>query len=365
MLAPKVAETLLSFKYRGMSAMSEAAVFQDLVDQICNSGTISAEDVLALRRQVFPDGVVSAEEAETVFRLDHACEDKAAEWTRFYVDALTDYFVWQSKPRGYVNDAQARALIDNIERDGRIDAMSELELLLNAVHWCVACPAELSRIALTAVKDSVLSPEAAAYGSNRPPAVIAPADVELIRKVIYAPGSPGGFTVTREEAEILFALERATIAEENAPAWPDLFAKGVANALMFPRGAPQVPDAEEALRRERWLEERGSVGNLLVGVGKALATGNIPVREAFQEADVFGTHRAQETREKEEARVTEALAREAIDADEAQWLIAQLGKAADFGEGFSEGERQLLAFIKANSPAIDPALQPLIDKAGV
>ena len=144
--------------------MSEAAVFQDLVDQVCNSGTISADDVLALRRQVFPDGAVSAEEAEAVFRLDHACGDKAAEWTRFYVDALTDYFVWQSKPRGYVNDAQARALIDNIQRDGRIDAASELELLLNVVHWCMACPAELSRIALSAVKDSVLTPEAAAYG---------------------------------------------------------------------------------------------------------------------------------------------------------------------------------------------------------
>jgi len=345
--------------------MSEAAVFQDLVDQVCNSGTISADDVLALRRQVFPDGAVSAEEAEAVFRLDHACGDKAAEWTRFYVDALTDYFVWQSKPRGYVNDAQARALIDNIQRDGRIDAASELELLLNVVHWCMACPAELSRIALSAVKDSVLTPEAAAYGSNRPPAVIAPADVALIRKVIYAPGSPGGFTVTREEAEILFALERATIGEENAPAWPDLFAKGVANALMFPRGAAQVPDADEALRRERWLEELGSVGNLLAGVGKAVASGDIPVGDAFKEADLFGTHCAQEMREKEQARVTEALAREAIDAEEAQWLIAQLDKTADSSGAFSEGERQLLAFIKANSPAIDPALTPLIDKAGI
>ena len=345
--------------------MSEAAVFQDLVDQICAAGTISADDVLALRRQVFPDGVVSAEEAEAAFRLDHACADKAAEWGRFYVDALTDYFVWQSKPRGYVNDAQARELIDNIQRDGRIDAESELELLLNVVHWCVACPAELSRVALEAVKASVLAPESAAYGSNRPPAVIAPSDVELIRKVIYAPGSPGGFTVTREEAEVLFALERATIAEENAPAWPDLFAKGVANALMFPRGAPQVPDAAEALRRERWLEERGSIGNLLAGVGKAIAGRDIPVREAFKEADVFGSHRAREAREEEQARVSEALSREAIDAEEACWLIAQMDKTADFGGSFSEGERQLLAFIKANSPSIDPALQPFLDKSGV
>jgi hypothetical protein len=341
--------------------MSEVAYFQDLVDQICATGKITAEDVLALRRQVFPDGVVSAEEAEAVFRLDHACRDKSAEWTRFYVDALTDYFVWQSTPRGYVNEAQSRELIDNIRRDGRIEATSELELLLNVVHWCVACPAELSYLALDAVKNSVLAPETAAYGSNRPPAVIAPADVELIRKVIYAPGSPGGFTVTREEAEVLFALERATIAEENAPAWPDLFAKGIANALMFPRGAPEVPDAAEAMRRERWLEAKGSIGNLLAGVGKAVARADIPVREAFKEADVFGTHRAREAREKEQARLSEALAREAIDADEAHWLIAQIGK----GEALTDGERQLLAFIKENSPSIDPALEPLLAQAGV
>ena len=53
------------------------------------------------------------------------------------------------------------------------------------------------------------------------------------------------------------------------------------------------------------------------------------------------------------------LTREAIDAEEAQWLIGQLGKT----ENFSEGVRQLLAFIKANSPSIDPALEPLIDEA--
>jgi hypothetical protein len=341
--------------------MSEVAYLQDLVDQICAAGKITADDVLALRRQVFPDGVVTAEEAEAVFRLDHACGEKASQWTRFYVDALTDYFVWQSTPRGYVNEAQCRALIGNIQHDGRIDATSELELLLNVVHWCVACPAELSRSALAALKDSVLSPDTAAYGSNRPPAVIAPADVELIRKVIYAPGSPGGFTVTREEAEVLFALDRATIAEENAPAWPDLFAKAVANALMFPRGAPMVPDAAEALRRERWLEEKGSIGNLLAGVGKALASGDIPVGAAFKEADVFGTHRAREARDKEQVRVREALSRETIDAEEARWLIDQIGKT----EGMSDGERRLLAFIKENAPAIDPALEPLLAAAGV
>ena len=62
--------------------------------------------------------------------------------------------------------------------------------------------------------------------------MISPADVQLIRKVIYAPGSAGGFTVTLEEAELIFDLNDATIAAENAPGWGDLFVKAIANHLI-------------------------------------------------------------------------------------------------------------------------------------
>ena len=216
-------------------------------------------------------------------------------------------------------------------------------------------------MALESIKESILSPATACYGSNRPPAVIAPTDVELIRKVIYAPGSPGGFTVTRGEAELLTTLDQGSDAEENAATWPDLFAKAVANALMFPRGAPIVPDAQEAKRRERWLEERRGVGDLLFGMGKALFKGDVPFREAAREADVTGAHRAREAREEDDAIFHEAMSREAIDPEEAHWLIGKIGGAG----GLTKGAVQLLRFIKNNSPSIDPALDPLFDKAGL
>lgn len=340
--------------------MSEAAVFEDLVGRICASGRISAEDVLALRRQVFPDGVVSSAEAAAVFRLDEACAEKSPEWTRFYVDALTDYFVWQSQPRGYVDEARARELLDAVHRDGRIDALSELELLLNVVHWCVDCPAELSHAALDAVKQSVLRPKGAPFGAGRQPAVITAEDVELIRRLIYAPGSPGGIAITREEAELLFALDRETDSEQNAESWAELFAKAVASAVMFPRGAPQVPDAAEVLRRERELQEGGGIGGLLAGIGKAVAGGEVRFREAYEEADLFGSERAEALREREDAEAREALSREAVTAAETAWLVEQLERSA----GFSPAEHRLLAFIAANSPEIDPALARLIEKAG-
>ncbi len=341
--------------------MSDVAVLDDLVEDLCAKGRITGEDVLALRRSVFPDGVVDAAEAAAVFRLDHACKEKDATWTQFYVDALTDYFVWQSKPRGYVSEEQAQNLIAEITHDGHIDAQSELELLLNIVHWATSCPEALAVQALEAVRESVLAPAKAAYGSNRPPAVIAPADVEILRKVIHGPGSAGGFTVTRREAEVLFELNDATQEVENAPSWQDLFVKAIASHLMFPRGAPVIPDADEALRRETWLEERRGIGSLLMDVGRAVRRLDVPLGEAWKEVDPFGSEAAKAERAREEAQLQEAFTREAIDADEAAWLTSRVMSDGSL----HDNERALLAFIKANSPQIDPSLAPLFEKAGI
>lgn len=341
--------------------MNHVSLISTFTEELIAKGSIGADDVLRLRQELWKDGIVSREEAEAVFRLDHACGERAPEWTRFYVDALTDYFVWQAKPRRHVSEESARFLIENVLGDGRINGTTELELLVNVAYWCESCPEMLALFALQAIKDSVLSPETAVYGSNRPPAVIGPGDVEIVRRTIYAPGSPGGFTVTQREAELMFELNNATIAAENAPGWGDLFAKAVANFLMFPRGAPIVASADEVLNRERWLQERQGVGDLLANIGKSAARLDIPFREAWEAVDPTGAAQAQRERAADDARIRDAMSRESIDADEAQWLIAQIN-----ADGvLHENERRLLAFIRENAHAIDPLLEDYMEKAGI
>jgi hypothetical protein len=349
--------------------MSQVSPSSNIVEDLVARGSITADDVLQLRRAVFANGVVERAEAEAVFRLDRVCSTKAPEWARFYVDALTDFFVWQTEPRGYVDQDLANFLAGSVLHDEHIDSTSELELLINVVHWAVSCPAGLSLLVLKAVKESVLTPETASYGSNRPPKVISPADVEIMRRAIYAPGSPGGFTVTREEAELMFALSDATADSENAPSWDDLFAKAVANYLMFPRGAPVVPSAEEVKRRERWLQERRGVGALLMDVAKesGRSVGQFAkmdlskLGDAYEDVDPFGRVADRKAQEQEAGRVREALSREAIDEGEANWLIGKIN-----ADGMvHENERALLRFIKENSPSIHPALSQILEKAGL
>ncbi len=332
-----------------------------LVDDIIAKGAVSAEDVLQLRRTMFQDGLIDRREAEQVFAIDAACTGKAPEWSAFFVEALTDHVVWKVEPKKYVSDENAEFLITHILRDGKVDGETELELLINVVHWAISSPPPLALLAMRAIRDSILEPETACYGSNRPPAVISPADVALLRKVVYAAGSPGGYTITREEAELIVALNQATRGSERPDSWDDLFVKAVANYLMFPGAPPHVPTAEEELRRERWLDERRGVGGFLKDVGSSFRRLDIPVQDAWREFDPFGTQAAREQQEKERAQLAAAMSRESIDPAEAQWLLANIGASGPL----EENEKALLAFIRKNAPAIDPALEPLLERAGV
>jgi hypothetical protein len=341
--------------------MAEVSLSVNIFEEIAARGAITAQDVLHLRQGVFKDGIVDREEAEAVFRLDQAVKTKDPSWTQFYVDALTDYFVWQAKPSGYVGEEQARLLIDNIACDGRIDGASELELLLNVIRWARSCPETLSVFVLEAVRDAVLSPQTAAFGFRGAPAVITEADVEVVRALIYAGGSGGGFTVTRREAELLFELNDASRPAENAPGWQDLFVKAIASHLMFPRGAPEVADAEEVLRRDTWLKERGTVGGLFKRIGASVARGDIPLGEIWRDIDIFGSAAAREQRAREETQLREALDRKSIEEAEAEWLIGRIR----LDGVLQPNERALLAFLKDNAPNVHPSLDDLLAKAGV
>jgi len=327
------------------------------LDALAGKAEITEDDVLALRRDVFADGIADREEAEQVFRIERGASEKHPSWTAFYVDALTDHVVWKVEPKKYVSEDNARFLIDHIMADGRVQSASELELLINVLHWSLSCPEELAVLALEAVRDSVLDPDHAAYGAGRRPAVIDAADVALIRKVTHAGGGGGGFTVTRHEAEILFELNDATIDADNDPAWRDLFVKAIAAHLLFPRGAPMVPSAAEALRRERWLEGRRGIGGLLRAVGgQAMRVDPVGT---WQTADPFGTRRAREDAAREAAELGEAMARERVDSDEAEWLAGRVGHDGRL----HPNERALLAFVQDNARDIDPALKALLAQA--
>jgi hypothetical protein len=258
-----------------------------------------------------------------------------------------------------VDGAGARFLIENITVDGRVDGRTELELLVNVVHWAESVPEDLILLMLQAVKESVVTPFRAPYGRGRNAGTVTATDVQLVRRAVYAPGGGGSYTVTRREAEMIFAINDATVGSDNDPGWQDLFVKAIASHLMFPRPAPKPMSAEAYNRREAWLEESRGVGRLLADVGRNVA--RFYLAEGWSSWDPFGARAAAERKAQEESRLREALARESIDAAEARWLLTRI---ADDG-ALHPNEIALLKLIRANAPSVDPALEELFARTGV
>ena len=67
----------------------------ELETEVLSSGSISAEGVLALRRAIYGDGEIKHDEADFLFHLNQKSGQNDPTWDEFYVEALTDYFVWK------------------------------------------------------------------------------------------------------------------------------------------------------------------------------------------------------------------------------------------------------------------------------
>lgn len=315
-------------------------------------GRISADDVLMLRGEVFRDGVVTRGEAESLFALDAASTDKCAEWPAFFVEAVTDYIVHQEKPAGYVSQDNADWLVGCISRDGLVDSLTEVEMLVATLEKARSAPQSLVAYALKQVRDAVLEGKGPLVsGGALEPGVVGKAEVDLVRRILYAFGGDGNIAITKAEAEILFDINDHSAEHRNHPSWSELFVKAMTNFAMCASGY-QAPTRVEALRQEIFIESADP--NIPNFFARMLSGGLRGILDAYSAPeDVDNDWEARN-------RAAEALARkaEAVDAGEAKWLAGMIGR----DRLLHDNEKALLTLIKHASPSIHPDFWPLIDK---
>ncbi|RUV55114.1 MAG: hypothetical protein EOS23_19170 [Mesorhizobium sp.] len=319
---------------------------------LTSKNRITAEDVVMLRREVFGDGVVTRGEAEALFALDAKAKDKCAQWPVFFVEAVTDFIVHQEKPAGYISQDNADWLVRAISRDGMVDSRTELELLVHVLEKAKSSPNGLCVYALAQVANAVLDGKGPLMHDGKlVPGLIAKAEVELLRRILYAHGGDGNIAITRAEAEMLFKINERTAAANNDPSWNDLFVKAIANFVMCSAGY-EAPIRDVALRRDSFFEQaEPGIGSFF---GRMVSGGLAGIMEAYRAPGDI------ESEWESKNKAAEALARraETIDASEAKWLAERIGR----DRPLRENERALLTLIKHASPEIHPVLKPLIDK---
>jgi hypothetical protein len=326
-------------------ALAPVEPLASLACRLAAADRLGAEEVRDLRRLVYADDSVSRDEAVILLELESAVGPGAAvEWRQFLIEALTDHMVNQVRPAGFIRDEDAGWLIDRLD-DTIAPGPNGFAMLLAVMERARSVPDTLAAFGLRVVERVVLSGQGAnVTGECHAPGRVTTADVAALRRVLHVASSEGFGQVTRAEAEVLFGIAEATIDAPNDPAFPDLFARAVANHILSP-GGRLPPAAAEVLRRETWLDESRP---LHVGIGSFFrsAVASVGRRDAAPEPTVTALE-------------TGPLSPDRIDAAEAQWLAERIGRDGRL----SEAEHRLLTFLQAETGALPTALAALVTKS--
>ena len=288
--------------------------FEALAAHVAEDGQVTHEDILALRRLGWGDGKIHREEAEAIFALNRELVAPHADWVDFFVEALSDFVINGTAPRGYVDDQEANWLINALDADGRLETMAELELLVRVMELAQNVPDRLKHYALKQIEDAVLTGTGPTRcGGELSAHHITEAECRLVRRIVFSCAGHGPAAVSRHDAEMLFRLKDETLGAPNAAEWKQLFVHGVGNYLMgFTRPGAQLSHA-----RMKELESFMDSGEHGIGrfMGR-MASAAPQVRNHF--GRVFGKKQA------EPDNFDRMVQGEVVTQDERNWLDSQI-----------------------------------------
>ncbi|MFK4004662.1 hypothetical protein [Qipengyuania sp. NPDC077563] len=255
--------------------------FDVLTRRIAEDGRVSADELLELRRSAWPDGVISKDEAEAIFALNRQLTERGPDWTDFFVEAIGEFVVNQIAPKGYVDDANAAWLMAQVDADGELGSMAELETLVRIFEIAKNVPQALKDYAIRQMETAVVEGTGPTRrGGDLEAGNVNATEARLLRRAIFAPASDRPAGVSQSEAEMLFRIKNVTLTADNAPEWKQLFVQGVASYVEgFATEAAQL-DREKAIELERFMNDTSSsVGGFLMRM-----FGTLPDNEGLRQA---------------------------------------------------------------------------------
>jgi hypothetical protein len=309
----------------------------DLVSRLKSAGRIAADDVLALRREVYGPPQVAQDDVLALIELDGAAHDAAPEWAVFVGDAMVDFIVHQEDPEDFVDDAKANWLM---QACAGASGPGVAEALVRVTETATGEPPALSAFVLGKVKAAVIA------GGK-----LDGAAVGLVRRTVFAEAGEDNIGVTREEADALFDIDLACGADAD-PAWAEFFAGAIDDALTAVSPF-HLESREDAARDKAWLASRPSLFDFFKQVPHKPDLGG-----AWQDVfDPSATER-NEWRDADARMDADEAAAATITDEKAGWLMGRLGEGRITAAGHA-----LVMRLKAQMGDGAAALKPLFDAA--
>jgi hypothetical protein len=302
-------------------------------------GYVTADEVLFLRKTVFSDGVVSAEELDALFALGDRAPEGDPEWPQFFAEVASDFYLREEEPQGYLTAEEFESLKARVTRNGSANAL-EVFLLVKLMETAERTPLDMAAFTGEQIKQSILNKSAGP--------VVEKSDAMLLRRFLFASGGDGNVGVTRQEAELLFDINDATENAANSPAWTELFVQGVVNHLMAHLGY-KAPSREEAFRRNAWVRDQSvNVG----GFFKRMLSGGLSaVKDAQSQGSLYAEHN--------EKRDRDAAMAAKVTSGETEWLAERIGRDG----ALDSNERRLLERMRELEKELPETLKALLGRA--
>jgi hypothetical protein len=274
--------------------------FADLARTVSADGAITPQEVLALRRLGWGDGLVSRPEAEAIFAINRAIARPTGEWVDFFVEALGEFVLNGSAPRGMCSEDEAQWLMQAIDQDSRLETMAELELLVRVIERAQNVPDSLKHYALRQIEAAVLTGTGSGRcGGELSDTHVTGAECRLMRRLVFASGGHGPAAVSRFDAEMLFRIKDATLGADNSPEWARLFVDGVANYMRgFTLANAQLSHARLKELESFIADNRASVGRFISAMAREVPQvrshfgtvfGKKPVASSFTQLEAGGS----------------------------------------------------------------------------
>ena len=320
---------------------------------IADRNRITETDVMDMRQNIYPEGLVSADDAVSLLAVDTTCRNKCDAWDMFFCEALSDFIVQKTEPAGHISEKNARWLISAVSRNGVVASGTEVEMLIEVIAKARTTPNFLSAYILKQVADAVIKGEGPLMKDRvASKMVVTVQDVAVIRRVLEASGGDQLKAISRDEAEILFILNDRSLEAQNDPSWNDLFVKAIANFMMGVSGY-SVPLRARALQAGAVIEST-ETRSKRVSFERMVSDGMKTVLPNYLETrDV---HAAYNRRSKERMDADEAVG--IAQMSEAQWLVSRFGQ----GGFMRRNEKALLTAFKEQQANMHPELEALLDR---
>jgi hypothetical protein len=101
---------------------------------VLQSKAVSKNDMAEMRAAIFERGLTDRTEAEVLLMLDRGHATQMAGWSAFFIEALSDFVLWQSRPTGRVTESDLDWLLGCISDRPSANAAALLAAIARDAH---------------------------------------------------------------------------------------------------------------------------------------------------------------------------------------------------------------------------------------